>query len=188
MIYKIQAEIPGAVKQYSYEIVNDELIITAGTKGTAIDKERMYYIIENQIREQFNGNAETVDLVLNVQEPDSIDIEKIYKEIHTEAKNAYIEEDPFELHKDEVGIDFDVSMEEVNDILKEDKEEYKIPLKITEAEIRVKDLGDKLFKQNLSKFTTIYDAGNTNRASNIALAAKTINGTILKSRAICGFV
>jgi len=40
-------------------------------------------------------------------------------------------------------------------------------------------LGDKLFKQNLAKFTTIYDAGNTNRASNIALAAKTINGTIL---------
>ena len=179
MIDKIQAEIPGAVKQYSYEIVNDELVITAGKKGTSINKQELYQLIENQIREQFNGNVEAIELVLNIQEPNPIDIEKIYEEIHTEAKNAYIDEDPFELHKDEVGIDFDISIEEAKNILKEDKEEYKIPLKITEAEVRVKDLGDKLFKQNLSKFTTIYDAGNTNRASNIALAAKTINGTIL---------
>ncbi len=179
MADKIQAEIPGAVKQYSYEIVDDELIITAGTKGTAIDKKELLQLIENQIREQFNGNTEPINLVLNIQEPNPINIEEIYEEIHTEAKNAYIDEDPFELHKDEAGIDFNISMEEVKEILKEDKEEYKIPLKITEAEIKVKDLGDKLFKQNLSKFTTIYDAGNTNRASNIALAAKTINGTIL---------
>jgi len=40
-------------------------------------------------------------------------------------------------------------------------------------------LGDTLFKQSLSKYTTIYDAGNANRSHNIALAAKTINGTIV---------
>ena len=120
-----------------------------------------------------------INLKLNTQEPTPIDIEKIYEEIHSEAKNAYIEEDPFVLHKDKNGIDFAISIEEAKELLTEQKDQYIIPLNITEAEVRVKDLGDKLFKQNLSKFTTIYDAGNTNRASNIALAAKTINGIIL---------
>lgn len=179
MANKIQAEIPGAVKQYSYEIIGNELIISPGTKGLAIDKQELKQLVIDQIKEHFNGNEQKINLKLNTQEPTPIDIEKIYEEIHSEAKNAYIEEDPFVLHKDENGIDFDISIEEAKELLTEQKDQYIIPLNITEAEVRVKDLGDKLFKQNLSKFTTIYDAGNTNRASNIALAAKTINGIIL---------
>lgn len=70
-------------------------------------------------------------------------------------------------------------MDEAKSILEENKEVYTIPLKITKPKVLVKDLGDKLFKQTLSKYTTIYDAGNTSRASNIALATKTINGTVL---------
>ena len=179
MANKIQAEIPGAVKQYSYEIIEDELIISPGTKGLAIDKQELKQLVIDQIKEHFNGNEQKINLKLNTQEPTPIDIEKIYEEIHSEAKNAYIEEDPFVLHKDKNGIDFAISIEEAKELLTEQKDQYIIPLNITEAELRVKDLGDKLFKQNLSKFTTIYDAGNTNRASNIALAAKTINGIIL---------
>lgn len=179
MANKIQAEIPGAVKQYSYEIIEDELIISPGTKGLAIDKQELKQLVIDQIKEHFNGNEQKINLKLNTQEPTPIDIEKIYEEIHSEAKNAYIEEDPFVLHKDKNGIDFAISIEEAKELLTEQKDQYIIPLNITEAEVRVKDLGDKLFKQNLSKFTTIYDAGNTNRASNIALAAKTINGIIL---------
>jgi len=70
-------------------------------------------------------------------------------------------------------------MQEAKKVLEENRETYIIPLKITEPQIGVEDLGDKLFKQNLSKYTTIYDAGVKNRAHNIALAAKTINGTII---------
>ena len=70
-------------------------------------------------------------------------------------------------------------MEEARNILIEEKETYVIPLKITKPEIGIEDLGDKLFKQTLAKYTTIYDAGEYNRSHNIALAAKTINGTIL---------
>ena len=71
-------------------------------------------------------------------------------------------------------------MEEAKKIVKEEKEEYEIPLKITKPKVRTEDLGDKIFKQTLSKYTTIYDAGNTSRASNIALACKTINETIIQ--------
>ena len=179
LINNIQAELPEAVKQYSYEIKDKELIITNGKAGLEIDKEELKKQIIENIKEQFNGNRQIIEISTKDAIPEKIDIEKIYSEIYKEAKDAYIKEEPFELHKEENGIDLNISIEEAKKILEEAKETYKIPLKITKPKVAVKDLGDKLFKQNLSKYTTIYDSSNTNRASNIALAAKTINGTIL---------
>ena len=179
MLKNIQVEIPGAVEEYSYEINDDELIITNGKAGKSIEIEQLKEKIITNIKEQFNGNQEEIDLPTKDTQPEKIDIEKIYSEIHKEAKDAYIIEEPFELHKEENGIDLNISIEEAKEILSEDKETYTIPLKITKPKVAVKDLGDKLFKQTLAKYTTIYDAGNTSRSHNIALAAKTINGTIL---------
>ena len=70
-------------------------------------------------------------------------------------------------------------MEEAKKIISEEKDSYEIPLKIDKAKVKTEDLGDKLFKETLSKFTTIYDAGNTSRGTNIAIAARTINNTVI---------
>lgn len=179
MAKNILAEMPGAVKEYSYEVEDDKLIITKGTAGKTINEKELKETIIKNLRKQFNNEKESENIPVIDANPENIDISKIYNEIHKEAKDAYIVEDPFELHKDEDGVDFDISIEEAQKILSEEKEEYIIPLKITKAKVKVKDLGEKLFKQTLSKYTTIYDAGNSNRAHNIALAASTINGTIL---------
>ena len=178
-IKNIQAEIPEAMKEYTYEVEDDKLVITKGKAGEIIDEKSFKERIIENIKNQFNGNNGSIDIPTKYSEPSEIDIEKIYNEIYKEAKDAYIVEEPFELYKEEEGIDFAITIEEAKEILKGEEETYKIPLKITKPRVSVKDLGDKLFKQTLSKYTTIYDAGNTNRASNIALAAKTINGTIL---------
>lgn len=178
-IKNMQAEIPEAIKEYSYNIKKDELIITNGKAGEKIIKEELRKAIIKNIREQFNGNVNVITIPTKFQEPQEINIEKIYSEIYREPQNAYVIEEPFELHKEEEGIDFGITMQEAKQILKEQKETYIIPLKITKPEIAIADLGDKLFKQTLAKYTTIYDAGNKNRSHNVALAAKTINGTIL---------
>ena len=175
----IQAEIPEGIKEYSYEIKDDELIITNGKAGEKVNAEELKNKIIENIKEQFNGINETLEIPVKYSEPQKIDIEKVYNEVYKEAKDAYIVEEPFELHKEENGIDFNISIEEAKQILAEEKETYIIPLKISKPKVAVKDLGDKLFKQTLAKYTTIYDAGNYNRSHNIALAAKTINGTIL---------
>jgi len=178
-IKNIQAEIPEAIKEYSYDIKEDKLIITNGKFGQKIIKEELKKLILTNIKEQFNGNKTILSIPTQFEEPEKINIEKIYAEIYKEAKDAYIVEEPFQLHKPENGIDFAITMQEAKKVLEENRETYIIPLKITEPQIGVEDLGDKLFKQNLSKYTTIYDAGVKNRAHNIALAAKTINGTII---------
>jgi len=182
-IKNIQAEIPEAIKEYSYEQKEEELIITNGNVGEKIISQELKKRVIENIKEQFNGKEIIIEIPTNISEPEKIDIEKIYNEVYKEAKDAYIVEgengEIVKLHKEENGIDFDISIEQAKKILKEEKEKYSIPLKITTPKIYIKDLGDKLFKQTLSKYTTIYDAGNGNRSHNIALAAKTINGTIL---------
>lgn len=179
MANNIQAEIPEKIQQYAYEIKDTELIITNGKAGRVIVEEDLKNIVINNIKKQFNGIKETNEIPVKYSEPEKIDIEKIYKEIYKEAKDAYIIEKPFELHKEEDGVDLDITLEEAKKILSEEKETYTIPLKIIKPKIKVKDLGDKLFRETLAKYTTIYDAGNYNRSYNVALAAKTLNGTIL---------
>ena len=179
VINNIQAEIPEAVKPYSYEIKGEKLIITNGRSGIEIDKKEFKNQIIENIKDQFNQNVQVTKISTKEAIPEKINIEKIHSEIYKEAKDAYIVDEPFELHKEEEGIDLKISIEDAKKILEEEKETYEIPIKITKPKVAVKDLGEKLFKQNLSKYTTIYDSSNTNRSSNIALAAKTINGTIL---------
>ena len=179
MIKNIDSELPGAVKEVSYEINKNKLIITKGKSGIYIDSDKLEQAILENIKSAFVKDIEEIQIPVYSKEADPIDIEKIYNEIYKESKDAYVEENPFKLHVEEDGLDFDISMEEAKKIISEDKETYKIPLKINKAKVKTEDLGDKLFKESLSKYTTIYDAGNTSRSTNIAIAARTINGKVI---------
>ena len=154
MIKNISTELPGAVKEVSYEINKENLIITNGKSGVYINSEKLEEDIIENINNQFVDIKEEIEIPIKEKKADPIDIEKIYTEIYKEAKDAYIEENPFKLHVEEDGLDFAITMEEAKKIISEDKE-------------------------TLSKYTTIYDAGNTSRSTNIAIAARTINGTII---------
>ena len=177
----VSTKLPGLVVEYTYCIEDDELIITPGKAGIALNEEEF----RNGILNRFAGNILNKDEsimkipVVN-KEPDDIDIEKIYEEIHTEPQDAYIKKDPFEIVVDKDGVDFDISMEEAKKIVSEKgKEEYIIPLKITKAKKTVKDLGSKAFPDRLSRYSTRYDASNRDRSTNLELSAKKINGTVL---------
>lgn len=181
IVEDVSTKLPGLVVEYTYCIEDDELIITPGKEGIALNEEEF----RNGILNRFAGNILNKDEsimkipVVN-KEPDDIDIEKIYEEIHTEPQDAYIKKDPFEIVVDKDGVDFDISMEEAKKIVSEKgKEEYIIPLKITKAKKTVKDLGSKAFPDRLSRYSTRYDASNRDRSTNLELSAKKINGTVL---------
>ena len=179
MIKNMDKEIPGAVKEVSYEIDDDKLLITKGAAGVAINEEKLEKQIIENIKNQFNNKEEKEQIPVTNKEEEKINIEQIYKEIYKEPQDAYVEQEPFKLHVEENGLDFAIAMDEAKELLKEEKETYEIPLKITKPKVKTEDLGDKIFKQTLSKYTTIYDAGNTSRSTNIAIATRTINGTII---------
>ena len=99
--------------------------------------------------------------------PDEINIDKIHEEVYKEVKDAYYTQDPFTVYPEEDGVDFDVN--EAKTIIAEEKEEYVIPLEITKPTKTVKDIGTEAFPDLLSTFSTNYNAGNTNRTTNLSV-------------------
>lgn len=177
-IKEISAKLPNAVVENSYYIEGKKLIIVRGKRGNKVESEKFKNILYAQIKD-INKKENIIELPVQEADPEPINLEKIRKEIYKEPKDAYIEENPFKVYTHVNGVDFDMSMEEAEKIIEENKQEYEIPLKITIPKKTLADLGEKAFPDQLSTYTTRYNAGNYNRSNNLELAAKAINGTIL---------
>lgn len=180
IIEDIATKIPGKVQESSYSIEEENLIITSGIAGIELDKQKLKTTIIESIKNQIKGEeVGTIQLEVKDKEPDEINIEKIRNDIYKEAQNAYYDKSKSELHAHVEGIDIKIPIEEAKKIVKEPKEEYIIPLKITIPEITTDQVANNSFIDELSKYNTRYDESNINRTNNIKIATEKINGTII---------
>mgnify|MGYP004498002163 FL=1 len=175
-IEEINSKLPDALQKSNYYIEEDNLIIKKGKKGIQINSEELKKQLNEVIKKEENRK---IIIPVNEITPEEIDIEKIYNEIKKDAQNAYISQEPLEVHSHVNGVDFAISLEEAKNILEEQKEEYVIPLKITIPEITLNDLGKEAFPQILGTFSTTYNTSNQNRITNLKLASEKIDGTII---------
>jgi len=176
IINDISSKIPGAVVQNSYYIEGEQLIVKRGTKGISVSEE-----FKGELRNIAEIENDNKELKIEVEEvdPSDIDIQKIYEEVYKEPQNAYYEKEPFKIYSHVNGIDFAITIEEAKNLIKEEKNEYIIPLKITVPDITTSELGTEAFPDLLSTFSTNYYVANVNRTRNLELSAGKINGTIL---------
>ena len=177
-IEDIGISLPGVVIESSYSVEGNNLIITKGTPGIVIDTEKLLEEVKENL---LNTNTEDIKIEIPVlqKDPEEIDIDKIYEEVHKEAQDAYYEEEPFAIYPEVEGIDFD--LEQAREMLKEEKQEYIIPLIITKPEKTLEDIGEKAFPDELATFTTRYDASDVDRTTNLKLACGKLNGTVVLS-------
>ena len=106
-IKDMSTNLPNAIVQSSYYIEDSDLIITKGKKGSVIDEKKFI----NQIKEMYadlTSNKSDLELQIEERDPDAIDIDKIHEEIYKEAKDAYYNEEPFEIYPEVEGVDFNV--------------------------------------------------------------------------------
>lgn len=175
IINEIAVKIPGAVEKPSYCIEDKKLTITKGKAGNTINKEKFKEEVIKRL--ELEKQNEPIELEIINVEPEAIDIDKIYSEVHKEAKNAYYTKDPFQVYPHVDGVDFD--LEAAREMLKEDKEEYVIDLRITTPKITTNKIGSEAFPDLLSTFSTKYDASNTPRTTNLKLAMNKLNGVVV---------
>jgi len=174
------AELPGGVQEYTYSVEESELIITPGKSGIVLDQEKMKQEINDELTDLGKEFQTDREIAVKEEQAVPIDLDKIYGEIHTDPQDAYIIESPFQVVVDKNGVDFAIPMEEAKALLAEPKDEYVIPLKITKARKTVSSLGSRAFPNELANFTTRYDAGNTSRTTNLAIACKKLNGQVIQ--------
>lgn len=174
IITEINGKIPNAVKEATYYIEDDSLIITRGKAGISINSEEL----KNYIKKSINlSNYGDIEINTINAEPKDIDIDAIYNEVYTEVQDAYYTKNPFQVYPEVKGIDF--NLDEAKEMLKEYKEEYIIPLVITNPKKTINDIGTEAFPDLLSTFSTRYDASNGSRTTNLKLAANKINGVVV---------
>ena len=177
LIKDIGANLPGALVETSYYIEDSNLIITKGKEGLVVNSEKLLELIYEKLNNK-NINQEYIEIPVEVIKPEKIDLQKIHDEIYKEPQDAYYNKEPFEIHAEVDGVDFNI--EEAKQIISsEEKEDYTIPLKITKPEMTINKIGTEAFPNLLSTFTTKYDKTNTNRTTNLQLAINKINGVVL---------
>ena len=176
-IDSISAELPGAREEADYYVEEDELVITKGKEGAVIKPDELSEKIYESIKD-INSKQDYIDIPVEIQDPEAIDIEKIHEEVYKEVQDAYYIKDPFEIHAEVVGIDFDVEVARQM-IESEEKEEYTIKLTITNPKVTISDIGSEIFPDLLATFTTRYDASQTDRTTNLRLACEKINNKIV---------
>ena len=175
-IKDIGVNLPGILIQSSYSIEEDELIITKGKAGIVIDTETLLNKVKDKLND-INSNDDSIEIPVIQEEPDEIDIQKIHDEIYKEAQDAYIEEEPFAVYPEVEGIDFDV--ETAKSILQEEKEEYVIPLTITEPDVTLNDIGPEALSDELGTYTTRYDVSDEDRTTNLEIACEKLNDQVI---------
>ena len=168
--------LPDVLVQSSYSIEENELVITKGKKGIVIDTDKLISIVKEKLNNT-EISEDYIEIPIIEKEPDEIDIQKIHDEIYEEAKDAYIEQEPFAVYPEVEGIDFDI--EKAKEILQEDKEEYIIPLTITKPKITLKDIGPEALSDELGTFTTRYDVSDKDRTTNLEIACEKLNDQVI---------
>lgn len=174
----IETKLPDQLIQSSYYIEDDELIITNGTNGAGILYEELEELIIDAMEDISYSNSKIV-IPTYTEYPDAIDVDSIHDEVYREMENAYYTTEPYAVFADVTGIDFDV--DEMKSKIEEDPdaEEYAVDLIYTEADVTVQDLGSEAFPDLLGTYSTKYSASNTDRTTNLKLAASKINGTVV---------
>ena len=175
----ISTKLPDTVIESSYYIEGNNLIITRGKSGNVVDVNQMKTYIKNGIMNLTLKNR-VLDISTKTKNPSDINIEKIYEEIHKEPVNASYTQNPYTIYPSENGLDFAISLDEAQALIEsENKEEYTIPLKVLYPSVTTNMIGTEAFPDLLSEFKTTYSTRDTDRTTNLKLAADKINGTVL---------
>lgn len=181
----VNSKLPGLVVEPSYYIEDTKLIVEEGKDGIEVSKAKLKESILNSIEKRNledvakDNYSQIINIPTQKAKASSIDMDKIYSEIHRQPQDAYFELEPYKIYPDVDGVDLAISLEEAKKQVTGEAQEYQFDLKITKATKTIKDLGTEAFPYLISSFSTRYDASNTNRSTNLRIAAEKINGTVL---------
>ena len=174
----ISTKLPDKVIESSCYIDGNKLVITKGKTGKVIKVDESAKYIKQAINNlQLENNS--LELITEDSTPNEIDLDAVYNEIHKEPVNAYYSQNPYVVHPSENGMDFSITLDEAKNMLKEEKDEYVVPLKVLYPSVTTNMIGTEAFPDLLSEFSTKYAASNKNRTTNLILASNKINGTVL---------
>ena len=167
----------------TFAVEDTGIRVRAGQAGITLDDEALTALIVARIQAM---DYSVLKYTPEKDDPAPLDLQAIYNEIHTEARDAYYT-DELEVVPEEVGKSFEISEAELL-IGQSPGQEVFIPFTVTEPEITARYLEEALFRDTLSStYTILTNPGLINRTSNVKLAAQFVNGTVLMPDEVFSF-
>lgn len=179
VLYDFGVSVNGVFKDYEIEYLEDGVVVSPRTPGQNPDTHEAREAILKSIEK---GVYVDIPIELKKAETEEITEAELYKKLYavpTDAEYAY-EGDEILVKEHIVGVE--VEKKDLKDaVLKLNQgQSVKIKAEVVMPQVTTEDLKSKLFNATLSSYSTTYSTGAVNRASNVALAARKVNGTIVK--------
>lgn len=160
----------------TWTLDGSNLILTMPKPGVSFDKEKVKDDIYKQI-ESMDFTPYEVETQLT--DPEPLNVDTLKAEVDCEPTNAIVDKtDGKTIIPEQPGIQMDV--ETAKQIIGDGSQDtYTIPVTVTPATVTKEVLDRALFRDVLASASTSLNTSNVDRTSNVTLAAKNINGTIL---------
>lgn len=157
-----------------YTIQDGKLLVTKGSGDYTVDTDKLTSAIVKNIE---SGNYSTV-INCPVIAID-VDMDKVYAKVHREAQDPTLDPDKdYQVVEAQDGVDFDLDAAKASLAAAKQGEQISIPLTYTKAEMTTDEYKSLLFRDQISSYSTEVE-GSDARKTNVELAAKYCDGTIL---------
>lgn len=161
-------------KGYEIDEEAELLVMVKGAKQIDIDADKLCSDIvqafadgSGKVSYGVTGDAET-------------DFDELHDKICGEVLDAQYDPETQKATESRVGIEFDVKTAQKLWDAAEAGQTIKIPIEVTMPKYTQEQLDEMLFADKLGAMTTGYSTSTENRATNVELSAKKINGVILQ--------
>lgn len=163
--------------EHSFEISDNELIVTRGHGGKIIIEENALKDIKQNL---LKSGEHTVVLKPEMVNPEPLTAEYLSEKVCGEAQNASytIENHKLSIVEEKTGVDMDKAEAE-RIISSANGDIIRIPITTHPAELTAEQLRSTLFADKLGTYSSRYNSGDVNRSYNVALACRNINEIVL---------
>lgn len=153
-----------------------KLNIDTGKQGNGFDTDKVVTDISAQAQ---SVNLEAYTIETYAVDQDKPDASAIAEDVNTDPQNATVDKSDGTTVLDAVDgvkVEADAISSAIGDA---SEQTYSVDVELTPAEVTKADLEPVLFRDVIGSTTTYYSSGNAGRTTNVRLATKAINGTIL---------
>ena len=162
-------------KGYELDTENAVLKMIKGAETADVDAGKLC----DMIIKAFAQGGGSVSYEASASESSEPDLDKLHEELCAEVLDSSYDPETQKATESRVGIEFDAAEAKKLWDKAENGETVKIPLTVTQPKYTQEQLDRMLFADKLGSMTTGYASSTENRATNVELSAKKINGTIL---------
>lgn len=151
------------------------ITLTLGRPESALDTTSLY----SKIIDAYNNNVFSVSLDFEILQPAQPDLEAIFQEYCIAAVDAVLDTETYQITPEVYGYGFDIQTAQALLDQADPGQTIELTLDYLIPEITAESISSTLFQDVLGSWEA-YQASNSNRATNLDLACKAVNGLILK--------